>query len=521
MPKQVLTKLRIDEVSAVDVGAGEGVDIKMKKRKDDLLSSTSLSSGTDIGLKLRKNALRDAQVEAYMKRDFTDEQRKQMTAVGHAMPDGSYPIGDTKDLKNAIQAIGRSKNPKKTKSHIVRRARELGATRHLPDKWVRKSLDRGVDSVASLLKSEGGEDFNTELGEMKSLAFGEGLQEAIHDASHAMKHSIESIMDDPGTADKGTAIRASFGQFLDHVQTLAPEGDVAKIAKRAKEALMASAFKKTTYMSVDQNDKTGRRQEIDAKTGKLVTVDDDQDDPRDIAPKTGMNATEGQFDGKMKKKLRKAQARFKSLLEMSKADKDAKDYIDNPDCDMDDDVKKQFIDMSKAERRAYMDANPIDEKAMQKRLEGLPSELRKQLEMGRDAAEKLAKRDEDEALKTFTKRATDARLPKELGPELVKLHKADSEALSVVMKAVDVMARSTQALEQTGYIFKEFGNRRGADVAGSTAYEQLMIKAQDAVDQNKFPTVEQALAKFFESRDPEIRELVKRGKQDGSLGIAG
>src|SRR5262249_45914722 len=148
------------------------------------------------------------------------------------------------------------KNPGKTKSHIIRRARELGQTRRLPDKWIRKSFDRAIDDVAYLLKSEGGEDFNTELAEMKSLDYGEGLMEAVHDASHAMKHSIESIMEDSGTGDKGAAIRASFGQFLDHVQTLAPQGDVAKLAKRAKESLMAKVFK--AYTSVGQNDTTAR-----------------------------------------------------------------------------------------------------------------------------------------------------------------------------------------------------------------------------------------------------------------------
>jgi hypothetical protein len=504
MAKQVLTKLRIDEVSAVDVGAGEGVAIK-----------------------LRKQALRDAQVEAYMKRDFTDEQRKQMAAVGHAMPDGGYPIGDRKDLKNAIQAIGRAKDPNKTKKHIVRRARELGSTRDLPDKWIRKSIDRSLGYIAAMVKSEGGEDFSTELAEMQSLEFGEGLQEAIHDACHAMKHSIESIMEDGGTPDKGGAIRASYGQFLDHVQTLAPEGDVAKqqakslatLAKRAKEVLMANTFKKA-YQSVGQNDTQDRKAEIKDKTRQMVEVEDDEKDPHADSPPSGRNATE-----KAMKKAKKWQKRYEILRDMSKADPDAKKFVDDPDCDMDDDVKKQFIEMSKAERRAYMDANPIDERMMQKRLEGLPSEVRKQLEMGREAAEKLEKREADEALKSFTKRATDARLPKDLGPHLVALHKVAPDALAEVLSKVETMSKSVQALEQTGYIFKEFGSRggNGAAEGGMSGFEELMVKANEMANEGKIvingkpASKEQCFAKLFDSRDESIREIVKRGRQDGSI----
>lgn len=506
--KQGLSKIRIDENAFVDNGAGEGVQMKLWKR--GFLGSTTIDSGKDVAIKLRKDALREARVEAYMKREFTPEQRRHAEALGHAMPGGGYPINDMKDLKDAIQAIGRAKNPKKTKAHIVRRARELGATRHLPDKWIRKSFEEAVDEIAYLLKSEGGEDFNTELAEMRSLDYGEGLMEAVHDASHAMKHSIESIMEDPGTPDKGAAIRGSFGQFLDHVRDLAPEGDVAKIAERAKESLMAKVFK--AYTSVGQNDTTNRRAEI-ADKGKIVEVDDDQEDPRADSPPAGRNATD-----RAARKAKKWQKRFEELLKMSEKDKESKDYLDNSDNDMDDDVKKQFIDMDKAQRRAYMDANPIDQRAMEKKLAALPSEVRKQLEMGRDAAEKLAKREENEGLAHFTKRAVEARLPKELGPVMYEVHKASPDKFAEVMKAVDVMSKSVKALEETGFIFKEYGTRHSSvDTLGATAYELLMQKAQDAVDQGKFPTPEQAFAKFYDSRDPEIRELMKKGKAEGSL----
>lgn len=52
------------------------------------------------------------------------------------MKDGSYPIVTIKDLKNAIQAFGRTgKNKEATKAHIKKRARALGKTDLLPDNW--------------------------------------------------------------------------------------------------------------------------------------------------------------------------------------------------------------------------------------------------------------------------------------------------------------------------------------------------------------------------------------------------
>lgn len=70
-----------------------------------------------------------------LNREFSEEQRKELAEKGHAMPDGSYPIVNEEDLKNAIQAIGRSKDPEATKSHIKERAKALGKEDLIPDEW--------------------------------------------------------------------------------------------------------------------------------------------------------------------------------------------------------------------------------------------------------------------------------------------------------------------------------------------------------------------------------------------------
>jgi hypothetical protein len=77
------------------------------------------------------------------KRDYSSSARERMAESGNAMPDGSFPIANATDLRNAIQSVGRAKDYAKAKAHITRRAKELGLTNMLPSEWgagVQKSI---------------------------------------------------------------------------------------------------------------------------------------------------------------------------------------------------------------------------------------------------------------------------------------------------------------------------------------------------------------------------------------------
>lgn len=67
---------------------------------------------------------------------FTEAERMSLAKKGAAMPDGSYPIQDAEDLHNAIQSVGRAKDPTAAKRHIVRRARSLQLKGELPLSWL-------------------------------------------------------------------------------------------------------------------------------------------------------------------------------------------------------------------------------------------------------------------------------------------------------------------------------------------------------------------------------------------------
>jgi hypothetical protein len=79
----------------------------------------------------------DGDGDEEQKRQFSPQQRRSAASGGAALPDGSYPIKNVEDLKNAIQAFGRAKpeDRAKVKAHIMKRAKALGHPELIPDAW--------------------------------------------------------------------------------------------------------------------------------------------------------------------------------------------------------------------------------------------------------------------------------------------------------------------------------------------------------------------------------------------------
>lgn len=66
---------------------------------------------------------------------FTEGMRTKLAKQGKAMSDGSFPIRNRTDLRNAISDVGRADDPEKAKRWIIKRARELKAVPDLPASW--------------------------------------------------------------------------------------------------------------------------------------------------------------------------------------------------------------------------------------------------------------------------------------------------------------------------------------------------------------------------------------------------
>lgn len=71
---------------------------------------------------------------------FDAKERRSLAKKGHAMADGSFPIPNRDSLSDAIRAVGRARpnTPEqraKVRRHIIKRARELGASNMIPETW--------------------------------------------------------------------------------------------------------------------------------------------------------------------------------------------------------------------------------------------------------------------------------------------------------------------------------------------------------------------------------------------------
>jgi hypothetical protein len=77
-----------------------------------------------------------------------------MAASGEAKADGSFPIKTRSDLENAIHDWGRGGATASDKSHIISRAKSLGATDMLPDNWTAGKSFKDVNMTEDELKKQ-------------------------------------------------------------------------------------------------------------------------------------------------------------------------------------------------------------------------------------------------------------------------------------------------------------------------------------------------------------------------------
>ena len=84
------------------------------------------------------------EAESLEKAEFTEKQRERLADKKEALPDGSFPIRNKSDLKNAIRLAGNAKNPERARRWIKRRAKSLGAEDMIPDTWKAQQTELGA-----------------------------------------------------------------------------------------------------------------------------------------------------------------------------------------------------------------------------------------------------------------------------------------------------------------------------------------------------------------------------------------
>lgn len=154
----------------------------------------------------------------------TDARRK-LARRGHALPDGSYPISNVDDLKNAIKSYGRSKpsDRAKVRKHIMKRARSLKQKDLIPEKWLAMSASalEFSSQVETLRARVASATAGAEAGRGKELAA------EVQDQGVAYKYTAETQPRDA---------RGKFRQVLARLKDNVGESGLQNVVEKIEEA---------------------------------------------------------------------------------------------------------------------------------------------------------------------------------------------------------------------------------------------------------------------------------------------
>ena len=169
------------DIVAVEPDVFEGFDVYAVeiegingKSYDVFVSLDGEVLGYDEYTQEEASAIEAEAAEVALKRAYSEESRMSMAKQGHALADGSFPVKDEADLRNAIQAFGRAKNPAEAKSHIMKRAVDLGLEDLIPMSW---GPSEGSEKTADVIEASPESDFLSNLMEFQMLAVEEELNQ--------------------------------------------------------------------------------------------------------------------------------------------------------------------------------------------------------------------------------------------------------------------------------------------------------------------------------------------------------
>ena len=188
-------------------------------------SSASLLE-EDIAFLREKAAELSIEVDSFA--DISAEARKKLAEKGQALPDGSYPIRNESDLKNAIKAYGRS-NPEdraKVRTHIRKRARALGKEELIPENW-KAASNEGEDT--SLGKASA-----AEFGKVTDVQAGKYVpgKTQPRDAKGKFRQVLARIKQDLGDAGLDQTIKK-----IEEVENLDDAGNYMEAARAAGDVI--------------------------------------------------------------------------------------------------------------------------------------------------------------------------------------------------------------------------------------------------------------------------------------------
>lgn len=269
---EVATKTIFGDVVHVDADMFEGFDayaVEINgvdgKSYDVFVSLDGEVLGYDAyEMDEQKSADLGVEAELKIKRMYSEAEREELAKEGVAMPDGSMPILDVEDLKNAVQAFGRAKNKKAARAHIMKRARALAEDGLIPENWIKdvKKSFSGNESDEEkaiidnefladlmefqLLAEEADIKSPSELDQSEKRMYSEESRESMAEEGEALPDGSYPIADE---ADLRNAIQA-YGRAKDK------EAAKRHIMKRARDLDLEDLIPESWMGGDDQEEKS-------------------------------------------------------------------------------------------------------------------------------------------------------------------------------------------------------------------------------------------------------------------------
>lgn len=460
MAKGVMHKFKINEISGVDRPAQGPARMAIIKRDGGDAPILYLAkSDADAAL--------PAHVDAYLKRDFSEDKRKELASSGAALPDGSFPIETRSDLRNAVSAFGRAKNKPKAKAHIISRARTLGATSSLPDDWKATKFAyltniTGDEVVAGFGKAL--EAFTTEqtaagvandVALAKNKDYANALLTETGICVAALKSAVDEIEDDAEVTNKSEALQESFSQFIGHMKGITAEG--------IENGLIAASLSEAGFGIGSDGALAKRETEMGF----------------DIRKSLGLPAaaSDAEVEKAMTDKLEafgKADVTAKTLGNILKMSSSHTSFMNNEKAKMPSGGKEAFANMSAEDRTAHMKANPLSK-----------------------AARKAAGDDEDDE----DEDETDANKCLKVDGRVIKKSVVGEDVFAVMKSQQASIEKAEEAAAVAG--FSKRADTSMALIGKSDELATLLRSVQKSAGND----VAEAVAKKFE----QLNEVIKKG----------
>lgn len=291
---QVLAKMKSNPVADLDA--------RIKRLESPLVAAAEEAKARVAAIKAEEVAKKfNSSLQEFA--DISEEVRMKLAEKGEALPDGSYPIRNASDLKNAIRAYGRS-NPEdraKVRTHIRKRARALGKEELIPENWKAASLiaefslktDISEENSEHFTVDEMLQEFSSEETEFARIS--NRVREKLAQERKAMPDGSFPVRN---ISDLKNAVQA-YGRAKESKRAAVRRHIVRQAKRLSRPDLVPSTWKEASEVdelvaSLDARIPVLAAPVVDIKTGEPVEVTGEENRPK-YTPKTQPRDTAGKF----------------------------------------------------------------------------------------------------------------------------------------------------------------------------------------------------------------------------------